>query len=341
MAGTEGGTKLVPLSEHELTRLAHCESVIQEGLSTFVSVGAALTEIRELALYKAQFDSFDTYLRERWGFSKQRAHQICSAAIVSRILRDAPTKSGEPRDVMPTNERQVRALSDVPEEHIPHVWDAAVDAAGGRVPTNREVESAVKRFENEGPTSSREVLHSSESVEWYTPGYIIEPVRKTLGGIDLDPASCGDANMTIKAYSFIEPPGNGLFESWHGRVWCNPPYGKADGQSNQAAWLQKSMIEVDRGACDVVAMLLNAHVGAKWFRAVWRYPLCILNERVRFLRPDGKPGDAPTHGSVIVLVTNDPGAFESRFVKSMKGLGVVSLPTEFGDVVEVGEPIGD
>lgn len=341
MAGTEGGAILVPLSEHEMTRLAHCEAVIKKGISTFVSVGAALTEIRELALYKAQFESFDTYVRERWGFSKQRAHQICSAAILSRMLRDTPTKSGESREILPINERQLRALSGVDEEHVPHVWDSAVDAAGGRIPTNREVEDAVRRFENEQPASSREALHSSKSVEWHTPPHILDAVRNTLGGFDLDPASCAEASVRVGAADWIGLPEDGLVAPWHGRVWCNPPYGTLDGHSQQAVWLQKAVTEVGRGACDVVAMLLNAHVGTKWFRTVWQYPVCILDDRVRFLRPDGKPGDTPTHGSVIVLVTLDPVEFESQFVKAMRGLGVVSLPTEFGDVVEVGELLDD
>lgn len=340
MTGTEDGTKLVPLSAHELTRLAHCEAVIQQGLDTFVSVGAAITEIREHALYKGKYETFEAYLKERWGISRKRAYQLQAATTVSRILRDTPTKSGKPREILPDNERQVRALAAVPDERVPDVWDSAVDSAGGRVPTGREVEEAVERFESEQSKSSRRVLHSSESVEWYTPSYIIEPVRKILGNIDLDPASCDEANQIVKAAYWNTESTNGLLEAWYGRVWCNPPYGKTDGQSNQAAWLRKAIEEVGRGACEVVAMLLNAHIGTKWFRTVWQYPLCILDERVRFVGPGSTPGDSPTHGSVIVFVTRDNIAYEALMAEHLKGLGVVSFPTQFDNVVEIGEPIG-
>ena len=38
--------------------------------------------------------------------------------------------------------------------------------------------------------------HSSASQEWYTPAPILERVRAVLGPIDLDPASCEEANPT-------------------------------------------------------------------------------------------------------------------------------------------------
>src|SRR6266496_3292476 len=47
------------------------------------------------------------------------------------------------------------------------------------------------------------VLHMSAnqggSNEWYTPEYLVEAARETMGKIDLDPASCDYANRIIKA----------------------------------------------------------------------------------------------------------------------------------------------
>lgn len=125
----------VALSEHERTRLKHCESVIERGMQTFISVGAAIAEIRKGALYRATHATYQEYLKDRWGITRQRAHQFEHATTVARILRDTPTESGKPREVLPQNERQARALRSVPEDELPKVWDEAVAKAGGVQPT--------------------------------------------------------------------------------------------------------------------------------------------------------------------------------------------------------------
>ncbi|MFA9197798.1 MAG: hypothetical protein ACEQSM_09435, partial [Aliarcobacter sp.] len=43
------------------------------------------------------------------------------------------------------------------------------------------------------------VSHNSGENEWYTPSVFIESARATMGGIDTDPASSAQANITVKA----------------------------------------------------------------------------------------------------------------------------------------------
>lgn len=83
--------------------------------------------------------------------------------------------------------------------------------------------------------------HSSESNEHYTPAPIVEAARRTMGSIDLDPASCARANETVKAACFFDVEANGFRRSWHARregdhvalsrpsnVFLNPPGGWCD-----------------------------------------------------------------------------------------------------------------
>ncbi len=70
--------------------------------------------------------------------------------------------------------------------------------------------------------------HSSKSNEHFSPPEVVEAARALMGGIDLDPASCEEANRVVKAERFFDKTYNGLWHprEWSGRVFLNPPGGK-------------------------------------------------------------------------------------------------------------------
>lgn len=68
--------------------------------------------------------------------------------------------------------------------------------------------------------------HSSATNEHYTPDIVVAPARRVLGGIDLDPASCEEANMRVGAAKIWTLADDGLAQPWHGRVFVNPPGGR-------------------------------------------------------------------------------------------------------------------
>lgn len=90
--------------------LDECEAVIERGLATFVEVGDALAEVRDLRLYRSTHETFEAYCEQRWGLSRKRAYDLIGAAEVVGALSpigDTP---------MPANEGQARALRPVKDE---------------------------------------------------------------------------------------------------------------------------------------------------------------------------------------------------------------------------------
>lgn len=67
-------------------------------------------------------------------------------------------------------------------------------------------------------------IDKHKSVEWYTPKWVFEELDLTF---DLDPASPHDHETFVPAVRKLTVFDDGLSQDWSGRVWLNPPYGKA------------------------------------------------------------------------------------------------------------------
>jgi hypothetical protein len=131
--------------------------------------------------------------------------------------------------------------------------------------------------------------------EWYTPPDPCAP----RGGVPWIPAS--------RSLSIDD---NGLLAPWSGRVWLNPPYGAQTG-----LWLGK-MAEHGNGVA-----LVFARTDTAWFQtcAPRAAAVCFIAGRIRFLRPDGTPGNY-TGGAPSCLLGFGPTAM--RAVEKCE-LGVV------------------
>ena len=139
--------------------------------------------------------------------------------------------------------------------------------------------------------------HRHERQDWQTPGWLLQAARRVLGGIDLDPASDGEANKFVMAARYYDD--DGLRRDWAGRVWLNPPYGKIGPHSSQGIWLEKLCGEYERGSVTAALLLVNAATDTRWFQRLWERPLCFLHPRVRFVLPGtARQSASPTHASV-------------------------------------------
>lgn len=126
---------------------------------------------------------------------------------------------------------------------------------------------------------SMKTLTSQNTVEWYTPPWLIDRIiRPLLGGIiDLDPCSPSPPPHWIKARNFYTAEDDGLCCPWVGRVFVNPPF------DNTPAWLATAQLQVALGQAERVAFLCNSAPGYAWWEQAWRnWPVILLRERVKF-----------------------------------------------------------
>lgn len=110
---------------------------------------------------------------------------------------------------------------------------------------------------------------------WLTPPEIIS----SLGEFDLDPCAAPSPRPWPTAKRHIELPEDGLRAEWAGRVWCNPPFGRA-----ASAWLAR-MASHGNG----IALIPARTETEMFFRSVWGAAdaVLFLRGRPHFHRPCG------------------------------------------------------
>jgi phage N-6-adenine-methyltransferase len=155
---------------------------------------------------------------------------------------------------------------------------------------------------------------SSYSFEWYSPREIVEAARRVLGEIDLDPASCVEANKTVRAARFYDEETDGLTQEWHGRAFINPPY---CGLAKE--FVRKMFEEYRAGRLRAAVMLINGNsFEAGWWQPLFDCVLCFVRGRIPFSSPTTEKA-APTHGSAVAYL----GPHEDRFIEVFSQFGPV------------------
>jgi hypothetical protein len=120
------------LTIFEQNELQQCEAIIEQGLRTFVDVGAALLKIRDSKLYRQDYSTFEEYCNDRWKFSDRRARMYIDASKAIGNLQ-----SGTTVPVLPTNERQARPLTKLEPEDQVKAWHKVIESAPeGKITAN-------------------------------------------------------------------------------------------------------------------------------------------------------------------------------------------------------------
>jgi hypothetical protein len=103
--------------------LADLENIIETNRCKFHQVGKALRRIRDGRLYRELlFDSFETYVRDRWDMARSQAYRLMDASKVIDNL--SPIGDG----VLPQNESQARPLARLKTIHQRNIWREFIES---------------------------------------------------------------------------------------------------------------------------------------------------------------------------------------------------------------------
>ena len=135
-----------------------------------------------------------------------------------------------------------------------------------------------------------ESLFSSKTDQWATPPELFDRIARRYGPFELDVCALpGNA----KCSQYFSPEQDGLKQTWSGRCWCNPPYGRKIGR-----WVKRAWESSTNGA--TVVCLLPARTDTKWW-----HEYVIPYARIEYLRGRVHFGDsangAPFPSAVAVF----------------------------------------
>lgn len=169
------------------------------------------------------------------------------------------------------------------------------------------------------------------SSEWHTPSKYIEAARKVMGSIDLDTASCIEANRTVKATQYYTKEKDGLRHPWHGNVWCNPPYGKVNPipgstKSYQKLFVERTIQEYNQQNIDqAILLLLGNSCFTHYFTPLWEYPLCFHDGYISFDKLDGSRSDFG-FGTIFAYLGPNIEAFIEHFSPFGRIVKTIDVP---------------
>jgi hypothetical protein len=146
--------------------------------------------------------------------------------------------------------------------------------------------------------------------EWLTPKYITD----ALGTFDLDP--CSPINRPWDtASAYYTQLDDGLTKDWHGRVWCNPPYG-----TETKKWLAKLAAHGNG-----IALIFSRTETSSFFSEVFPKAdsIFFFKGRLRFCDVTGKQSGTAGAPSCIVCYGNENTEVLAKAMEQQKLIGIL------------------
>lgn len=128
------------LSESERVERDALENTVKQA---FYIAGQALKQLRDKRLYRETHKTFESYVKERFEFSKRNAYYLIDAHEVVNNLKSEQIVHFD--IILPTKESQCRPLTKLPPEQQREVWRAAVKQAKGRVPSAKIIKEIINQ----------------------------------------------------------------------------------------------------------------------------------------------------------------------------------------------------
>jgi hypothetical protein len=258
---------------------------------------------------------------QQWSDNQIARHCGLSQTFVSSIRRSLKTVLSEPADM---SLKTMLSEDDTPApttrtftNRYGQTSTMIVDKIGHRTPVTTDngmvapappplfAEVAEEPQAEPAPTFNRSVTGSPE---WYTPPEVIALEREVLGTIDLDPASCAEAQKTVQATRYYTTLEDGLRQPWYRNIHLNPPF------DDVARWGGKLLTELDAGRATAAIMITNNNTEADWFQtlAARAQLLCFPDGRLHFSHPEGKKSNT-AQGQAIFYFGPHPERFAEVF----------------------------
>jgi phage N-6-adenine-methyltransferase len=267
---------------------------------------------------KFGFDNIGDFLQS-FNFKELHANIETRKRLAKRIQELQPTVSNrKAAEIVGVNRMTVnRDGTNVPLG--PEKSQQNQPTGGTNVPLSGTAAANLVTGQVSDATRTRGLNHRAQGTgdnEWFTPSQYIELAKKVLGEIDLDPASCAEAQIGIKAKKFFTKQDDGLSHEWHGRIWLNPPYSQPD----IAMFSEKMVKEVLAQHITAAIKLTHNYTDTVWFQLLAQHAqaICFTKGRVRFIDKDGNEC-SPTQGQAFFYFGKSVGDFAEIF----KSIGVI------------------
>ena len=152
---------------------------------------------------------------------------------------------------------------------------------------------------------------SSKSNEHYTPGKLLETILEFYEGeIDLDPCSNSLLKPNVPAHFHYDSKLNGLTLPWAGKVFVNPPYGRAI-----PTWVNKTILEYESLRAREILLLLPNRPGTQWYLSLSPYSRVNITGRLNFLDQNGKEQESAPFPSVLFYFGSKQQTFVTHWEK--------------------------
>lgn len=235
------------LTDTERQQFHDCEQVIEVGFTSFLAVGGALLTIQEGKLYRETHKTFGDYSEAVWGWSRQRAYQLMSAAELSHSLSEV----GLPE---PENERQARDLKLIQEltpENLAAVANYLKATTGTTTPSTSQIKAAAELAQSIDAHATVENPDTGEEV----------PFSALTGAQRAVILAENASNSTYERLQRQKQHIQDSVEKTYAGNWSEWPLNYAAQQMTDGQALRLEIVRVPGGSPEVTASIIDVATG--------------------------------------------------------------------------------